>query len=55
MKKKADLDNVVHILEDLRAHLDDCEFHEYDDAEDMELAKKEVLKILDNLIKRRSK
>lgn len=55
MTKKADIDNVVHILEDLRNDLDGSEFHEYDDAEEMELAKCEVLKILDNLIKRRSK
>lgn len=55
MTKKANVDNVIHILEDLRNHLDECEFHDYDDAEDMELAKKEVHKILDNLIKRRNK
>lgn len=54
-KQNTHLNNVLHILEDLKFHLDNCEFHNYDDADDMHLAKKEVIKILDNLIKRREK
>ena len=45
--------NIVHILEDLYNRLEDSEYHEYDDAEDMHLAKAEVLKIIDRMIKRR--
>lgn len=52
---KANPHNVIDILENLYGHLDDCEFHEYDDAEDMNRAKAEVLKTLDSMIKRRIK
>lgn len=45
--------NIIHILEDLYNRLEDSEYHEYDDAEDMHLAKAEVLKIIDRMIKRR--
>ncbi len=52
-KQKADINNVLHVLEDLHSHLEDCDFHHYDDADDMYRAKAEVLKILDDMMKRR--
>lgn len=54
-KKKADVYNVIDILDNLHGHLEDCEFYNYDDAEDMELAKKEVLVLLEKMIERRMK
>lgn len=45
--------NILYILEDLYNVLEEAEYHEYDDAEDMHLAKVEVLKIIDRMIKRR--
>lgn len=52
---KGNEDNVLDILEQLYGCLDNSEYYNYDDAEDMELAKKEVLNLLDKMIKRRMK
>lgn len=54
-KQKADIHNVIDILENLHSHLEDCEFHHYNDADDMHRAKSEVLKLLNSMIKRRMK
>ncbi len=54
-KQKADTHNVIDILENLHSHLEDCEFHHYNDADDMHRAKSEVLKTLETMIKRRIK
>lgn len=46
--------NVIHLLWDAYEHVEMSDVCQYDDVEDMLLAKQEVLKILKRLIKRRT-